>query len=155
VDLLPAPVEPPAVQAAVAELAANRETLTAVGRARPVLLDLGRLGSQSPGTGLLGFCDAAVLVVRGDAVSLGHAREAGWLKTLPVRCGFALVDTGPYRSEEIADVLEMPCLATVPFNRRPLHGRKAAKAVHALYVALTARSSEPTQTPELVKAKVR
>jgi hypothetical protein len=155
VDLLPAPVEPPAVQAAVAELAANRETLTAAGRTRPVLLDLGRLGPQAPGSGLLGVCDAAVLVVRGDAVSLGHARDAGWLKDLPTRCGFVLVDTGPYRAHEAADVLGLPCLASVPFSRKPLRGRRAEKSVRGLFTALTAPAAEPIHTPALVEVNGR
>jgi hypothetical protein len=154
-DLLPAPVEPAAVQAAVAELAANRETLTAAGRARPVVLDLGRLTPQAPDTGLLGCCDAGVLVVRGDAVSLGHAREAGWLKDLPTRHGFVLVDTGPYRATEAADVLGLPCLASVPFGRKPLRGRGAAKALQRLWTTLTTPAAEPTSAPTLLEVNGR
>ena len=155
VDLLPAPVEPPAVQAAVAELAANRETLTAAGQIRPVLLDLGRLGPLTSGGGLLGFCDAALLVVRGDAVSLGHAREAGWLKDLPVGCGLVLVDTGPYRAAEAADVLGLPCLASVPFSRKPLRGHGAVKATARLWNTLTAPATGPIRTPALLEVNGR
>jgi hypothetical protein len=155
VDLLPAPVEPAAVQAAVTALAATPETLAAVARARPVVLDLGRQGPQPADFGLLAACDTVVLVVRGDAVSLGHARDAAWLGELPVRCGFVLVDTGPYRAAEAAEVLEIPCLASVPFGRRPLRGRAAAKAVRGLWATLTAPAAEPIRTPELVEVNGR
>jgi hypothetical protein len=66
-----------------------------------------------------------------------------------------LVDTGPYRAAEAADVLDLPCLASVPFGRRPLHGRRATKAVHALHDALTAPTSELAHTPQLVEANGR
>jgi hypothetical protein len=155
VDLLPAPVETAAVQAAVAALAATPETLTAAGTARPLVLDLGRLAPQPPDFGLLTACDTAVLVVRGDAVSLGHAREAGWLKELPVRCGFVLVDTGPYRAAEAADVLGLPCLASLPFNRKPLRGRAVAKALRGLWTLLTEPVAEPAPAPELVEVNGR
>ena len=154
-DVLPAPVETAAVQAAVTALAAAPETLAAAGAARPLVLDLGRLAPQPPDFGLLKACDAAVLVVRGDAVSLGHAREAGWLGELPVRCGFVLVDTGPYRAAEAADVLGLPCLALLPFTRRPLRGRGATKAVRGLWTLLTAPAAEPISTPELVEVNGR
>jgi hypothetical protein len=155
VDLLPAPVEPAAVEAAVAALAGNPESLATLGRARPMILDLGRQCPQQPDAGLLAVCDAAVLVVRGDAVSLGHARDAGWLRDLPVPCGFVLVDTGPYHAAEAADVLDLQCLASVPFGRRPLRGRRATNAVHALYGALTASRPEPAHAPELVEVQGR
>ena len=155
VDLLPAPVEPAAVQAAVAALAAAPETLKAADTAHPLVLDLGRLAPQPPDYGLLAACDAAVLVVRGDAVSLGHAREARWLGELPVRCGFVLVDTGPYRAAEAADVLGLPCLASVPFGRRQLRGRGAAKALRRLWSELTVADVEPLRAPELVEVQGR
>ena len=155
VELLPAPVEPAAVQAAVSALAEAPDALTAAGRAHPLVLDLGRLAPQPPDVGLLAACDTAVLVVRGDAVSLGHAREAGWLQELPVRCGFVLVDTGPYRAAEAADVLGLPCLAPVPFGRRPLRGRGPTKALRGLWTVLTAPVAEPMPTPELVEVNGR
>jgi hypothetical protein len=153
VELLPAPVEPAAVQAAATALTGDLETLRATFKARPVILDLGRQGPQPPDAGLLAACETAVLVVRGDAVSLGHAREAGWLTQLPVRCGFVLVDTGPYRAPEAADVLDLPCLASVPFGRRPLHGRRAVKAVRSLWAGISA--VEPARMPELVEVTGR
>ena len=155
VELLAAPVEPAAVQAAVAALAAAPEALTSAGTAHPLVLDLGRLAPQSSDVGLLAACDAAVLVVRGDAVSLGHAREAGWLGELPVRCGFVLVDTGPYRAAEAADVLSLPCLASVPFSRRPLRGRSASKTLNGLWTLLNAPVGEPAPSPELVEVDGR
>jgi hypothetical protein len=155
VDLLPAPVEPAAVQAAVTALAANPETLAVAGTARPLVLDLGRLDPQPSDFGLLTVCDVAVLVVRGDAVSLGHAREAEWLKDLPARCGFVLVDTGPYRAAEAAGVLGLPCLGALPFGRRPLRGRRATNAVRALWNGLTVPATEPVRTPELVEVQAR
>lgn len=155
VELLPAPVEPAAVQAAATALAANPETLTAAGAARLVVLDLGRLSPQTPGIRLLGSCDAAVLVVRGDAVSLGHAREAAWLKDLPVRCGFVLVDTGPYRAAEAAGVLDLPCLSVVPVGRRPLRGRHAANAIRDLCSELAAAAAAPSHARDLVDVKGR
>lgn len=153
VDLLPAPVEPAAVQAALAALTENSETLAATARTRPLILDLGRQGPRPPDTGLLAACHTAVLMLRGDAISLGHARDAAWLKELPVRCGFVLVDTGPYQAAEAADVLNLPCLASVPFSRRPLRGRRGAKAARALFDALSARSLEPRNLPELVEVE--
>jgi len=153
VDLLPAPVDPAAVQAALAALAANPETLATV-QARPVVLDLGRQSPQPSDFGLLAACDTAVMVVRGDAVSLGHAREAGWLKELPVRCGFVLIDTGPYRTHEASGVLDIPCLASVPFSRRPLRGRSVTKATRGLWTVLTT-PAEPIHTPELVEVNGR
>jgi hypothetical protein len=157
VDLLPAPVEPEAVQAALAELAANTDTLAEVGRARPVILDLGRLDPQPPDFGLLADCDQAVLVVRGDAVSLGHAREVSYLGEIeePDWCGFVLVDTGPYRAAEAADLLGLPCLASLPFSRRPLHGRAAGKAVRSLWTTLTAPAADPAHTQELAEVNGR
>lgn len=155
VDLLPAPVDPAAVLAAVTALAANPEALVEAGKARPLVLDLGRQRPQRPDLGLLAACDAAVLVVRGDAVSLGHAREAGWLRQLPVQCGFVLVDTGPYRADEASDVLGLPCLASVPFSGRPLRGRRARGAVRALWAGLTEPAREPIHATELVEANGR
>jgi Mrp family chromosome partitioning ATPase len=157
VDLLPAPVEPAAVQAAVAALADNPEALAVAGKARPLVLDLGRIDAQPTDFGLLADCDKAILVVRGDAVSLGHARQALWMVEIdePEWCGFVLVDTGPYRAAEAADVLEVPCLATVPFSRRPLRGRSAAKAVRGLWASLTAPAAEPIRTQELVEVNGR
>jgi Mrp family chromosome partitioning ATPase len=154
VDLLPAPVEPAAVQAAVTALAANPEALAEAGKARPLVLDLGRQGPQPPDLGLLAACDEAVLVVRGNVVSLGHAREAGWLRQLPVRCGFVLVDTGPYRADEASDVLGLPCLASVPFSGRPLRGRRARGAVRALWAGLTEPAREQIHATELVEVNL-
>jgi hypothetical protein len=157
VDLLPAPVEPDAVQAALAALLASPETLADAGKARPLVLDFGRLDPQPPDFGLLADCDKAVLVVRGDAVSLGHAREARSLGEIDETewCGFVLVDTGPYRAAEAADVLGLPCLASVPFSRRPLTGRSAAKAVRGLWATLTEPAPEPMRTAALVEVNGR
>jgi hypothetical protein len=163
VDLVPAPVEPAAVEAALAALAANPETLGVAGRDRPVLLDLGRLDGHGPGSELLEFCDARAMLVRGDVVSLGHAREAAFAADLPGRGGFVLVDTGPYRAAEAAQVLGMPCLGIVPLRRRTLRGRRATRAVRALWVGLNmqvgvqvgAQISEPATVPALVEVNGR
>ena len=153
VDLLPAPVEPAAVEAALIALAADPQALSTAAKARPLVLDLGRLEANSTGLRLLASCDTAVLVVRGDAVSLGHAREAGWVRNLTGDCGFVLVDTGPYRATEAADVLAMPCLAAVPSSRRPLRGRRATKTARALLTRLGAPAGASMPTPELVEVK--
>ena len=155
VDLVPAPVEPAAVEAAVTALHASPDVLAATGRSRTVLLDLGRLDAGGPGVGLVESCAAAVLVVRGDAVSLGHAREAAWLAGLPIRCGFVLVDTGPYRAAEAADVLGMDCLGVIPAVRRPLRARRANRAVRALWTGLTTAIREPAAARELVEVRRR
>ena len=155
VNLLAAPVAPAAVQAAVTELAAAPEALAAASQARPVILDLGRLNPQSPDLGLLAACDKGVLVVRGDAVSLGHAREVQPADSTGNWCGFVLIDTGPYRAADAADVLELPCLAAVPFSRRPLRARRAAKVLRALWTELTTAGAEPLRRPELVEVNGR
>jgi hypothetical protein len=157
VELLPAPVEPAAVQAAVTTLADNPETLAGAAKARPLILDLGRLDPQPADFGLLADCDKGVLVVRGDSVSLGHARQIGWLGEIdePQWCGFVLVDTGPYRADEASDVLGLPCLASVPFSRKPLRGRRATKAIRSLWATLTEPAAKPLRTPELVEVEGR
>jgi hypothetical protein len=143
VDLVPAPVEPAAVRAALSALAANPEAISAAGRHRPVLLDFGRLEPGSPGFALARSCQVLALLVRGDVASLGHAREAAWIREAPGRVGFVLVDTGPYQAAEAAEVLAMPCLGTVPFTRRPPGGRRAANTVRTLWAALTAPIAGP------------
>lgn len=156
VDLVSAPVEPAAVEAAVTALHANPEVLAAAGRGRRVLLDLGRLDAASAGSGLLGSCDLAVMVVRGDAVSLGHAREAAWVANLPVRCGFVLIDTGPYRVGEVAEVLAVDCFGTIPADvRGPMRGRRAARAVGALWAGLATEPPmrEPATARDLVEVQ--
>jgi hypothetical protein len=155
VHLVPAPVEPAAVEAAVTALHANPEVLAAAGRGRTVLLDLGRLDAASPGFGLIESCDLAVLVVRGNAVSLGHAREAAWVADLPVRCGFVLIDTGPYRVGEVAEALAMDCLGVIPavVRRPPLRGRRATRAVRALWTGLTTPIREPATARDLVEVQ--
>ncbi len=155
VDLVPAPVEPAAVEAAVTALHANPEVLAAAGRNGRVLLDLGRLDVAGAGSGLVESCDLAVLVVRGDAVSLGHAREAAWIADLPVRCGFVLIDTGPYRVGEVAQALGMiDCLGVIPaVARRPLRGRRAARAVRALWTCLNLAMREQVPARDLAEVK--
>lgn len=135
-DLLPAPVEPAAATAALDTLSTWPETLTATARNRPILLDLGRMDPHSPSRGLIDACDTLCIVVRGDAVSLGHAREASWLGQARSRIGFVLVDSGPYRTKEAADALTLPCLGTVPFGRKQLSGRKGTKAVGKVWTKL-------------------
>ena len=154
VDLLAAPVEPAAALAAATALAATPHALNAAAKARPLVLDLGRLDANSPGLGLLTCCDAAVLVVRGDAVSLGHARETGWITGLPVRrAGFVLVDTGPYRADDAADVLALPCLATIPVRRGSLRGRRGARTVATLWTDLAVPVAASMPARELVEVK--
>ena len=154
-DLVPAPVEPAAVAAALGALAASSGVLAAVGRRRPLILDLGRVDPRSPGFALVESCDVLVLVVRGDLASLGHAREAAWLTETPGRTGFVLVDTGPYRAHEAADALALPHLGTVPFGRRPLTGRRGAKTVGAVWDGLRATNPEPVTVPEPVQVSMR
>jgi hypothetical protein len=107
------------------------------------------------------------VLVRGDVVSLGHAREAAFAAELPGRVGFVLVDTGPYRAAEAAEVLGMPCLGTVPLRRRTLRGYRATRAVRTLWAGLntqagvqidaqaTAQVAEPATVPALVEVNGR
>jgi hypothetical protein len=154
-DLVPAPVEPAAVAAALGALAASPDVLVAAGRRRPLILDLGRIDLRSPGFALVESCDVLCVVVRGDLASLGHAREATWLAETPGRSGFVLVDTGPYRAHEAADALTLLHLGTVPFSRRPLSGRRGARAVGAVWDALRATNPEPVTAPEPVRVSTR
>ncbi|MHB8328479.1 MAG: hypothetical protein ACYDD6_02425 [Acidimicrobiales bacterium] len=83
-----------------------------------VLLDCGRLAPQAPGQQrVLAEVALAVLVVRPDASSVAQARWA--LERLSdLRGGrpVALVTmgNGPFRSHDIADVLEVELLAAIP-----------------------------------------
>jgi len=154
-DLVPAPVEPAAVAASLGALAASPGGLAAAGRRRPLILDLGRVDPRSPGFALVESCDVLCLVVRGDLASLGHAREATWLAETPGRSGFVLVDTGPYRAHEAADALALLHLGTVPFGRRPLTGRRGARAVGAVWDALSETNPEPVTAPEPAQVSTR
>ena len=153
-DLVPAPVEPAAATAALDTLSAWPGTVAATGRNRPILVDLGRMDPRSPSRGLLDACDTLCLVVRGDAVSLGHAREASWLGQARTRVGFVLVDTGPYRAPEAAEALALPCLGTVPFHRKQLGGRKGARAMSALWTELFIPTHDPDPMPTPEPAQV-
>jgi hypothetical protein len=153
VDLVPAPVEPAAVQAALSALAANPEAISAAGRHRPVLLDFGRLEPDNPGFALARSCQALALLVRGDVASLGHAREAAWARNLPGRVGFVLVDTGPYRAADAAEVLGLPCLGTVPFARIPLSRRRAANTARTLWAELTAPVAGPMTAAKFAEVR--
>lgn len=154
--LLPAPVEPAAATAALDTLSAWPEALTIVSRTRPILMDFGRVDPHSPSRGLIEACDKVCMVVRGDAVSLGHAREASWLSEVPGQVGFVLVDTGPYRAAEAADVLALPCLGTIPYRRKQLRGRQGLKAVRAVWAELFAprSNSDPLTTLEQPQVNV-
>jgi len=154
-DLVPAPVEPAAVAASLGALAASHGALAAAGRHGPLILDLGRIDPRSPGFALAESCDVLCLVVRGDLASLGHAREATWLAETPGSSGFVLVDTGPYRAHEAADALTLPHLGTVPFSRRPLSGRRGARAVGAVWDQLRETDTEPVTAPEPVQVSMR
>jgi hypothetical protein len=154
-DLVPAPVEPAAVAAALGALAASPGVLAAAGRCRPLILDLGRIDPRSPGFALAESCDVLCLVVRGDLASLGHAREATWLGETSGRAGFVLVDTGPYRADEAIDVLALPGFGTVPFGRRLLTGRRGARAVGAVWDALRETNLEPVTAPEPAQVSIR
>lgn len=155
--VVPAPVEPAAVTAALDALATRPQAIGDVARSRPVLLDCGRLDPDAPAYALFASCPVKVLVVRGDAVSLGHAREAGWVSDLP-GLGFVLIDTGPYRAAEAVSVLQIPCFGTVPAARKPLRGRRAALAVRAVWDAVAEPASEPREpaaVPELAQVSAR
>lgn len=154
-DLVPASIEPEAAAAALTALAASPGALAEAGRGRVLFVDLGRLDPRSPAFGLVVACDVLGLVVRGDVASLGHAREATWLPELPGRTGFVLIDTGPYRASEAADVLTLPCLGTVPFIRKGLRGRRGAKAIDAVWKELSTMTHEPVAAPEPAEVYTR
>lgn len=154
-DLVPAPVEPQAASAALAALAASPNALAEAGRGRALIVDFGRLGPHSPAFGLTQACDLLALVVRGDVASLGHARESTWLPEIPGRTGFVLVDTGPYRAKEAAEVLSEPFLGAVPFSRKRLDGRRNARAVDAVWRELSTRLHEPATAHAVAQVNTR
>ena len=154
-DLVPAPVEPAAVTAALGALTSSPDVLAVAGRRRPVIIDMGRVGPHSLGLTLAEACDVLVLVVRGDTSSLGHAKEATWLTEVRGQVGFVLVDSGPYHADDAVGALPLPCFGTVPFDRRPLAGRRAAAALTAIWDHVTTTMSGPLAATEPVQVSTR
>lgn len=150
---VPAPIEPHAVGAALDVLAANPAILAQASRDRPVILDLGQLDHSR--LRLVESCDVLALLVHGDPVSLGPACSAAWATQLDRPTGFVLVDTGPYKANEVAEVLALRCWGVIPVTRRPLQTRRAQRAVRALWADLTAAAMKSPPAPELAKASTR
>jgi hypothetical protein len=124
---------------------------------RPVLIDLGRLDPHGPAAQLARRCDVMLLVVRGDVASLGHARAADWLDNQPGRAGFALIDSGLYRTREVIETLGIACLGEIPYGRKQPRTRRGARAVGALWTRITALANESapgvTAAPAEVSAR--
>ena len=140
-ELVMAPVQPLAAQAALEVLAQAGPLLTSASRARSVILDLGRADGSEPSMALANCCDVLAIVLRGDVSSIGHVREADWVSRIRRPVGFVLVDSGPYRAPEAAEALAIACLGQIPFGRHQPHTRKGAKAVARLRGRLVAAAT--------------
>lgn len=152
--MLPAPVEAPAARAALAILA-ERPAILARAARENLVLDFGRLHPESPAWPLVTACQSVCLLVRGDLLSLGHAGPlAEQLRTVAADVRFALIDTGPYRADEAAAVLDLPCAGTVPAGQRP-GGKRAARAHAELWQQLQAVNQDPEHSAILEAVNAR
>ncbi|MEZ0028715.1 hypothetical protein P3T36_007264 [Kitasatospora sp. MAP12-15] len=103
-----------------------------------VLVDLGRSGASGPAGVLARSADVVAVVVRGTlrAAAAARPRIAGLRESVGARAGsglgLVLITEGPYAQRDIAEHLQLPVLASLPYDpgaaRVLTHGGAGGKA---------------------------
>lgn len=122
VDVVLAPAEREAAQALTLLTGAGQRLLRAAAADRAVLVDVGRLGWDSPTLPLACAADVLLVVTRAwpDSLNAVQARRSRLLDLPGMRANVALVLAGdlPYPPREVAQVLGLPVAGRVPDDPR-------------------------------------
>lgn len=81
------------------------------------ILDCGRIDSVSPAVDVLQIASFVVLVMRATLADVTHVAAGRQTIRTAGQVGVVVVDSGPYSDAEIADALDLPVLARIPFDR--------------------------------------
>lgn len=84
-----------------------------------VLVDCGRLSASSPSLAVARRADVLLLLLRPRLEDVALVRDrVPTLRQLSVEPRLVLVDDGPYRTDEVVDVVGVPVIARLPMDLR-------------------------------------
>jgi hypothetical protein len=109
-----------------------------------VLVDVGRLGGDSPAAGIVATADRIIVVCRGDLASVDHTAAYTRAVPQPGRVGVVVVGACPYPMAELADVFGVPVQVQAPIDHRAVAvltgARRAHRGWHRVGLAAAART---------------
>lgn len=140
IDVVVAPAS--ATRAAATTAALTPAALSEVGT--DVLLDVGRIGDDSPAGTLIDAADQILVVCRGDLPGIDHTAAYTQSAKNPGRIGVVVVGASAYPTAELAQLFGVPVLVQAPIDHRAvgiLTGmRRLARGWHRVGLPAAART---------------
>ena len=98
-----------------------------------VLVDCGRLSASSPSLAVAQHADGLLLLLRPRLEDVALARDRiPALRHLRLEPQLVLVDDGPYRTDEVVEVVGAPVIARLPMDLRTADALNGVTAPHRL-----------------------